>query len=59
MAEAEGWQMIIPVGGVVGVIMVLLIIGWFIASAVAGDPIERAKRDQEKRDRKLRERDGG
>lgn len=50
--------MIVPVGGIVGAIMILLIIGWFIASAMAGDPIERAKREQEKRDRKRRERDG-
>ena len=48
--------MIVPVGGIVGVVMVVLIIAWFLASAAAGDPIERAKREQEKRDRKRRER---
>jgi hypothetical protein len=49
--------MIVPVGGAVGVVLVILIIGWFVASAAAGDPIERAKREQEKRDRKRRERE--
>ena len=44
--------MIVPVGGLVGVVMVVLIIVWYFASAAAGDPIERAKREQEKRDRK-------